>query len=280
MAIVFRPKDLDEALRIRYDKAAIPFAGGTDLMVKHKQCLCSLPSFDKPVLHIGHLKELRVVTSDNENIYFGGACTLTEILEHKLTPKLLKMAISRMASVATRNIATIGGNICNASPAGDTLPPLYVLDAKLHLISASDERILPIGDFIIGPCLVDLKDDEILEAVIIPKVNFDCISYHKAGTRRATALSKLSFVGLARVCEEHIEDIRIAFGAVAPKVVRSRETELTIIGADAKSLALMEDEIINSYSQKIRPINDQRSTAEYRKTVCLRLLRNYLKELI
>ncbi len=276
--VFFKPQNLAEALEIRRNEKAIPFAGGTDLMVKHKRWAGTVPGFDSTVLLIGHLDELREIKLDDKELRIGAGCTLSSILEYESTPPVLKQAISNMASVAIRNVATMGGNICNASPAGDTLPALYALDAKLVIVSASHERKIPIDEFITGPGQNTLKDDEILKEIIISIGQFDVSFCRKVGTRKATALSKLSFIGLAIIDDEKIIDIRFAFGAVAPTVVRSEANENFIIGNNLQELSWLVPDIIEMYSPLIRPIDDQRSTAQYRKAVSLRLLEHFIRE--
>ncbi len=279
MAIVDMPKSFAEALRIRAEKRSVPFAGGTDLMVKHRRCYCTSPDFGVPLLLLNRIEGIRGISDKVDFVQIGAGTTLTGILESEIAPKPLRAAIARMASVATRNIATIGGNICNASPAGDTLPPLYAMDAEVVLESVRGERVIPIDEFIEGVGKIDLAPDELLREIRIPKMDFNKFDYKKVGTRRATALSKLSFIGLARIEDSKIADIRIAFGAVAPTVIRSREIEKSIIGMEVAESYSVFKRAIEGYSALIRPIDDQRSTANYRKKTCLRLLEKFIKEL-
>ncbi|MCD6501209.1 FAD binding domain-containing protein [bacterium] len=280
MAIAHRPRDFAEALRIRAEEGAMPFAGGTDLMVRYKRPLGVAPQFGKPVLLLGHLDEIRGIRIESGSVRIGAGTTLTEILKSDIAPEVLRSAIAQMASIGTRNIATIGGNICNASPAGDTLPPLYAMDAALVLESIRGERAVPIAEFIVGPSGTTLGADELLREIVIPIIDYNKMTYKKSGTRRATALSKLSFLGLAKIDDKKIADIRIAFGAVAPTVVRSREIEKALVGSDFKNLSELIPWAIERYGELIRPIDDQRSTAEYRKESCLRLLKTFLEEIL
>ena len=276
MVKAFRPKNLDNALDIRGSEKTVPFAGGTDLMVKHRRCLCNPPDLPEKPLFLGHLDELRRIEIQGEFLSIGASCTLTEILKNNLTPEPLKMAISNMASVGIRNIATIGGNICNSSPAGDTLPVLYALGAEMIIRSRDKSRRVAISKFIDGPCHNTLEFDELLTGVLLPLEDFTIISYKKVGTRRATALAKISFLGLASFSGDIIEDIRISFGAVAPTVVRSPELEKRMIGFDSAQLESIIEEIAENYSGMITPITDQRSSAGYRKTISIRLLKEFL----
>ena len=276
MVNAYRPSTIDEALRIRNETKALPLAGGTDLMVRYKNWAGLPPKFSQPVMFVAHLHELKGIEVEGDELIIRSATTLTELLKDGRVPEVLKLAVKEMASPLVRNIATIGGNICNASPAGDTLPPLYALDAKVVLRSVEGERTVPIEDFITGPGQTVLKENEILCEIRIPMDEFDSIFYRKVGTRRANALSKVSFVGLKNLQGDRIDDIRIAFGAVAPTVVRSRDAEKMLKGIRIDEIEQIYPSIEAKYAELIRPIDDQRSTAEYRKIVSLRLLRFFL----
>lgn len=272
----YLPKDFGEALKILNEKDVTIYAGGTDLMVRNKNAASLLPKFNNDLLYIGNLKELKEIKESADNLEIGAACTLSTILRVNSIPEILKESIRGIASPAIRNMGTIGGNICNASPAGDTLPILYALDSKLKLTSENSSREVYIKDFILGPRNIALGKDEILESIIIPKSKFNKTYYEKVGARKASAISKLSFVGLAEIENEEIKEMRIAIGSVAPKVVRIKEAEDILIGINMNDLESKVEEVKKIYSKGIVPISDQRSTATYRKTVALRLVQYFL----
>ena len=278
MVRVFMPQSLKEALRIRKEEKAIPFAGGTDLMVKRGRLRGLAPYFEKPVLFLHRVKELMGVKFEEGRVRIGALSTLSEILENRDIPLILKYAVAEIASPAIRNLATIGGNICNASPAGDTLPPLYVMNARVVLSSFTSEREIKIMDFIKGPGFTDLKEDELLKEIIIPVEFFNIVFYRKVGTRKANSLSKVSFAGVAKLDNGIIKDIRISFGAVAPTPLRAPEIEEAIIGKNKVKIIAEIPDILEKYARIIRPIDDQRSTARYRKTISLKILEYFLKE--
>ena len=278
MVKVFIPQSLKEALRIRKEEKAIPFAGGTDLMVKRGRLRGLAPYFEKPVLFLHKVKELTGVKFEEGRVRIGALSTLSEILENRDIPLILKYAIAEIASPAIRNLATIGGNICNASPAGDTLPPLYVMNARVVLSNFTSEREMKIMDFIKGPGSTDLKEEELLKEIIIPVEFFNIVFYRKVGTRKANSLSKVSFAGVARLDDGIIKDIRISFGAVAPTPLRAPEIEEEIIGKNKVKIIAKIPDILEKYARIIRPIDDQRSTARYRKTISLKILEYFLKE--
>lgn len=272
----YYPSTLLDTLRILDEKDVIIYAGGTDLMVRNKNLASLLPHFNKDLLYVGELKELKEIRTSDSKIEIGAACTYSDLLKEKEVPEILKESIRQIASPAIRNKGTLGGNICNASPAGDTLPILYALDAKLKVTSLNISREINIEDFILGPREITLKKEEILESIIIPKSNLNRSYYKKVGARKASAISKLSFVALAHIENEKINDIRIALGAVGRTVIRSKEIENIIVGTDSKDIKSKIEIIKKAYSEKITPISDQRSTAIYRKTVALRLIEYFL----
>lgn len=244
-------------------------------MVRKKRWSGLVPCFDKPVMFVSDLQELREIKEDKMFVSLGAACSLTSLIESSVVPDYCKQAFLQMASPGIRNMATLGGNICNCSPAGDSLPVLYAMDAVLTIESSCRKRELPIEDFITGPGKNILKPGELLTAIKLPQKEFNTHAYKKVGTRSSTSLSKLSFAALADVQKGVLKDIRIAFGAVAPTIVRNRDIEQDIISKRAKGI-LDIPEIIGDYRAFIKPIDDQRSTAFYRKHACLRLLEDFM----
>ena len=281
MVEAFYPSDLQEALNIRSEKKALPFAGGTDLMVKYRSWSSLSPAIDRPALFIDKIKDLQTLFLNMGILSIGAGVTLARICSSRDVPEILARAAESVAAPAIRNRATIGGNICNASPAGDTLPPLYALDSKIKIASkGKGERIIPIEEFIKGPGKTSLEDDELALEIIIPDRYFPVSCFRKVGTRKANALSKLSFTAIADLRGNKVLEIRIAFGAVGPTVVRSRDLEKTFEGKTVEELKEPQflEKILKDYSQLINPISDQRSTSEYRKKVCLNLLRSFLEK--
>lgn len=274
--VVYRPGSLEEAYRLRTDTGALPLAGGTDLMVRYRKTAGLVPDPGRPVLFIGHLKDLRRVEERAEEVRIGSCTTYTELLSQKAVPEILKRCITLLASPPIRNRGTVGGNICNSSPAGDTLPVLHALECSLVLGNIRGERTVPIDRFITGPGENALSEDEILKEIVIPKAAFSGWCYRKIGTRRANALAKISFAGLYLIESGEVHDIRIAIGAVAPTVVRSREIEKTIIRIPRTSLQRSTVEMAARYRPLIRPITDQRSTTGYRAGVTLVLIEQFL----
>ena len=270
------PATLKEALRIRLSESVIPYAGGTDLMATRRRGMDLLPDFQRPVLFIGHLSECRGISNKEGLLKIGAATTLSEVQEDLRVPYLLRQAAERMASPAVRNIATMGGNICHASPAGDSLPPLYVHDATVTLQSVHGERDLKLAEFIVGPGRTVLRDEEILTAINIPECESTSTWYHKVATRRSSALAKLSLAAQATVRDGILDDLRLAVGAIAPTVVRSRPVEEFLIGRTETDVQHSWPQIMKKFDDLLAPIDDQRSTATYRRKATLRLIRYFL----
>lgn len=271
----YLPKTINAALQILNSENVIVYAGGTDLMVRYKNETSLLPIFDKNILYIGQIDELKKVYENNEEIVIGAGCTLASLLRNEHVPEILKKAIRGAASPAIRNMGTIGGNICNASPAGDTLPVLYSLNSRCSVISEGLERTINIEDFIYGPRRTVLEKNEMLKSITIPKENFNIVHYEKVGARKASAISKLSFAGLCNVENGRVQNLRISFGAVGVTVVRLKEAENLIIGREINTLDKFIKEAIELYDKNINPIDDQRSTAQYRKIVVMNLIKYF-----
>ncbi|WP_454862299.1 FAD binding domain-containing protein [Peribacillus frigoritolerans] len=273
----YRFERLDETLsQLNREDCAI-IAGGTDVMVLHKSRRGVPPKIPKPIVFINHLSELKQVYQHHKDLHIGACCTYSELLENPLIPFALKNAIKTIAAPAIRNRGTLGGNICNASPAGDMLPLLYVYNAKLLLRSVNGDRMVAISDFIQGPRKVQRFHNEMVTEIILPFVLGDSHGvFEKVGNRNADAIAKVSFAGFVRISKDRIDDIRFAFGAVGPTMVRSIDIERKLVG---KTIPLADAdiaEIVAAFDKIIRPIDDQRSTAAYRKTVALHLLRYFL----
>ena len=273
----YRPKDLSEALQIRSETDAIPLAGATDLYVRHRRGGGMAPALERPILYIAHLSELSGVEIGNKAIRIGAAAPYTDIMREPRVPEVLRAAIWELAAPALRNAGTMGGNICNASPAADAVCPLYALDAVCELRSKEGSRTLPITEVIAGPGRTVLKKDELLTSISFPRKPQGVWFYRKVGTRRANALSKLSIAAEARYQVGELTEVAIAIGAVAPTVVRVPELERELLGPVA-DLSTRAERVIAGYSEAISPIDDQRSTAGYRREVAVNLVRQFIQE--
>lgn len=274
----YLPSSLDEALTLLHEQDLEIIAGGTDLMVQRRTWANTPPQFDH-TMNIMHLKELKDIQVEGDEMHIGATVNLTDVYHHPQTPEVLKKAIYDIASPALRNVATIAGNIGNASPAGDTLPILYALHARVVLQSLHNTRIVPVEEVITGPRTTTIQPNELITKIILPLQPFTVHHFVKVGGRKADAISKVSFTGVASIEDNVIKDLRICFGAVAPVMVKSRTLEQSLIGRTTQDLQNQLPSIIESYDALIRPIDDQRSNKTYRKVVARNLLKDFLQSL-
>lgn len=268
------PGSLDEALEIKSKHDVVVLAGGSDLMVSNKRTLGLTPRFDKPVMIVRNLPELkRIYLNEKGECCIGAGCTSAQIAESTMCPWHLRQAASRMGAVALRNSATIGGNIANASPKGDTPGPLYLLDARVKLRSVSGEREVLVSDFIVKFRTIDLRPDEMITEVIVPysEDDFDYIFWHKVGTRKANAISKITLSQAIRFNDDGtVADYRVSATATGAKTNRSRDVESLVIG---KRLTpqLIED-VVAGFDGVISP----RAMPEFRREATRRMIRRFL----
>lgn len=263
----YLPETLDEALAIRAAEKVTPYAGGTDLMVEAKE--------NATYLFLNQLPELSRIQITDDTIEIGAGCTYTELLNHDAIPQVLKDAMIRIASPATRNQATPAGNICNASPKADSALIFVAADAKLRLRSVNGERIVPIREFFIDRGKTCLRDDELLTEILLPRVGLDDYYYKKIGARAAMAISRVSFVALYGEEAGRITKMSIAFGAVSGVVLRFPEVEALMIGKTIEEAKNAKSTFLAKYDELIVPIRG-RVSATYRKQACMALLEDFL----
>ncbi len=268
-ANVFIPETLNELWEIK--KNNIIYAGGTDILTKRRK---GLIAEDKNLICIERKADIKKIEDRGNEVFIGAAATHSDIMSSEIVKKnfpILIQAIKVLGSPPIRNMGTIGGNICTASPAGDTLPPLYVLDAILDIRSMCSKRLISIKDFIKSPGVTDLKSDEILYGINIKKVpHFNFHYYEKVGQRNALSISIAGIAILAKIVENRIEDIKIAWGSVAPTVITSNKINNELIGKEIteqnlKSIFPLIDEVVS-------PISDIRASKEYRRLLAKNLL--------
>ena len=271
----FIPETLEEALRIRKETGATILAGGSDLMVSNSMGAGITPAFRGDVMIITGLRELKGITETGDTVEIGALTTSAEIAESPVAPELLKDAASRMGAIALRNSATIGGNIANASPKGDMPQPLILMDAEVVLKSLDGERRVLVDDFIIAHKKTELRDDEIITGIVIPKPQFTHIFYRKIGMRRANAISKLTLSAAATVRDGVLADFRASSGAAGPKVARSRKAEEILIGRKLEELSACKEEFLDAWNGVISP----HAMPEYRRNTTRRMLAFFIDAL-
>ena len=250
---------------------AVIYAGGTDLLVKMRAGKAAAPA----LICMERIAELRDVREIAAGIRLGAAVTHTELLRHPLIVAclpVLAQALRTLGSPLIRNMGTIGGNICTASPAGDTLPPLYILQAEVELCSRDDVRILPIREFITGPGETQLRKGEILKGVVVKKpVGYNVHHFEKVGQRKSMACAIASMASLLQVSPSGvIEAARLAWGSVGPTVVTAAAVEDALIGEKLSKEMLAN--VALRIRQIVEPINDVRASADYRRIVSGNLL--------
>jgi CO/xanthine dehydrogenase FAD-binding subunit len=235
----------------------------------------------KNFLSIWKLPELRGIEVTPEHVTLGAVTSYSEIRRHELLTRefpLLCRAAAETGSIATQNRGTLGGNIANASPAADSPPALLVYDAELELVSARGTRWLPYQSFWKGYKQIDLRNDELIRAIRLPRKQNGWVHfYRKVGTRCAQAISKVCFAGAALMETGRIADVRIALGSVAPKVLRAIETEKILRGEQLTPAMIQAAQ--ETLAHEIAPINDMRSTARYRLRVAQNLLAEFCERI-
>ena len=271
-------KNINEALELKAKYNPIIFAGGTDLMVEHLRGSNLIAKFDRPVLFINYLDELKCIKEDENNIVIGALTTFDEIIKSPLTPQVLKESASGIAGPPIRNIATIGGNICNASPSADSLPSLYAMDSILRLKNKDSQRDIKIKDFITGVGKTIIKDDEILTHIIIPKKDYEYSFYKKIGTRKANALSKLAICALA-LKENDKYRFKISFCTLGTTITRDESIEEKFIVSNINEWKNNINLIQEAYSNIMKPRDSARSTALYRKKCALNLIKYFIEDI-
>jgi CO/xanthine dehydrogenase FAD-binding subunit len=254
-----------------------PIAGGTELMVAHAAGRLSATK----LINLWGLPELNFIRQTGETLSIGGGVTFGQLRRDPRIAAdfpLLAQAAGWIGSIANQNRATIAGNIVNGSPAADAPPALLVYDAKIELISRNGTRRMPYADFHLGYKQSVLQPEELVLALHLPRRFARHKQYlRKVGTRKAMAITKVALAATAIVNEGCIEEIRISAASLADRPLRMTATEAALLGKTfspetrrtARTALLAE----------VKPIDDIRSTAAYRKQVAANLLDEFLDQL-
>ncbi len=273
------PQTLDEALEILNNRHYQVIAGGTDIMVQYRSWSETLPKLNKPLLFVSQIPELNFINESDEFIEIGACTTYEHLLNSPIIPKILKDTIIDIAAPGIRYVGTIGGNIANASPAADGVCTLIALDALVEIVSSETFRIEKICDFITGVKTTSLKPNELIRSIRIPNMFHEHARFYKIGGRKADAISKVALASVCNVSEGRITKWRLAFGAVGPKVVSLPLIDEKMVGKTVEELKETIESIQATYAPFIKPIDDQRSTAVYRKEVALNLIKGFIESL-
>ena len=276
---VISPADLQQALDLLVTEPGVwkPFAGGTDLMVLLEAG--KLPH--QNYLNIWGLDELRGIDANDTHLTLGALTTYTQVQAHptlRAEFAMLCQAASETGGLAIQNRGTIGGNIVNASPAADSPPALLAYDAELELSSSAGARWIPYHGFHTGYKQMLLRPDELLTRIRLPRQTRNKLQhYRKVGTRKAQAISKICFAGMATTNDSTVADVRIAFGSVAPVPLRCVKTESALRGQQLDTNVIASAR--QTLAQEIVPIDDIRSTKNYRLQVSLNLFDDFLSRI-
>lgn len=275
-----QPSSLSEAfefLQASHDLPIQPLAGGTDLYVYLNAG--TLPSCT--FLDLSRLDELRQITMKNDVIEIGALTSFTTIRHHQqlqIEFPMLTEAAAVIGAVQIQNRATLGGNIANGSPAGDSLPVLLAYDGIIQLASKSGHRQIPYNEFYTGYRRSQMRQDELIEKIILPRKNSAGKihqEFRKIGTRRAQAISKVVAAFWMEVSDDKVLDSRIAYGSVAPTPIRLQKVEGTMNGHRLNDETI--EDAITTLREEIKPIDDVRSTAFYRQQVSENILLRFLE---
>ena len=230
-------------------------------------------------LNIWKLPELRGIEVTDTFVSLGALTTYTEVQNHEILRKefpMLCQAAKETGGIAIQNRGTLGGNIVNASPAADSPPALLAYDAELELVSKHGERRIPYFKFHSGYKQMDIRPDELLRAIRLPRTTNKLTHYYrKVGTRKAQAISKVCFAAVGSMTDGKIETVRIALGSIAPIPLRCVQTENALRNQTIDSMAAARA----IFASEISPIDDLRSTRDYRLRVSLNLLEHFIDEL-
>ncbi len=265
---------VDEALEALAGRSgARPVAGGTDLAVVLTDGLSAPPL----LVDIAGIPALRGVRRTAEGLSIGAATTIAEIAGRTDLPACLSQGARAIGSPQIRNLATIGGNVCNASPCGDTLSPLVALDAVFVLQSGKGSRTVPAGQFFIGPKKTVLAAGELLVEIRIPAARLAGRSaFRMIGKRNGQAISQVNTAVWLTVEGGVIREARAAVGSVAPVPLRLAAAERLLAGKPVAGLDV--EVVLAAVDAEIVPISDVRASLEYRRLVTRSLFADALRE--
>ena len=279
MGAYHRPSDLGTALRLLADSDALPLAGGTDVFpAEATRTGWGAAGLDQTdLLDLSALAELRGIADRGDRVEIGALVTWSEAINASLPPwfDAVRAAAREVGGVQIQNRGTLAGNLCNASPAADGVPPLLALDARVRLASAAGSRELPLAEFLRGSRQTALVRGELLTHIVVPKPPADARSvFLKLGARRYLVIS-IAMVAATTTLDAagRIADVRIAVGACAPVAVRLRALESRLRGLTPKVAAAA---VVQADLDGLAPIDDIRASADYRRHAALVLVRRVL----
>jgi len=277
--LYLKPKTLDEAVSLMAAGGSQVLAGGTDFYPALGE---KLPQ--GTIVDVSALREIRGISIGADHIRIGGLTTWTEVIRAPL-PRCfdaLKAAAREVGSVQVQNRGTVAGNLCNASPAADGVPPLLALDAIVELVSAAGQRQMPLAEFIVGNRKTSLRPDEILSGILISRTVENAASaFLKLGARRYLVIS-ISMVAAVIQRDDtrrddagRVAEARVAVGSCSASARRLADLERELVGLPcAPGIG---DAVTKAHLSPLSPIDDVRATAEYRRDASLILVQRALE---
>ena len=259
-------------------EAIVPLAGGTNLMVNLKRA----PLDAELLVDLSRIESLQSIAEENGVVSLGSGVTFADLLEWRpggAIEALMRPMAEAFAGPLIRNLATLGGNICDASPAADVSPPLLALSAKVNLESAGGAtRVLPLEEFFLGVRRTARRPDELLTSIELPRPDpADQAFYYKLGKRKADAISIVSIAIVLRRKSDKVEHVRIALGAVAPVAMRAPEAEALLLGNELSERTIIA--AASAAAAEVSPIDDFRASADYRRRMVEVLVRRGLGQI-
>lgn len=274
-----RPGTLRETLELLRDlEEAKPLAGGTDLLLDLREGAC----LAKHLVDLGRVEELRYIREDNGQIRIGAMSTYTQLLRSELiaaNAPVLREAAACVGSVQTRNMGTVGGNLCNASPGADTATPLLILDAELTIASLEGSRSIPLSGLFAGPKMNSLRPGELLTEIRFPvPPEGSGASFQKLGRRRGYTLSIINAAAYLEVDGDVCRDARVAIGACAPTPIRMSAVEEML--KDKRLYSRLIEEAASACHGLVKPSTraHARASADYRRAMSRVLTRRALMD--
>jgi CO/xanthine dehydrogenase FAD-binding subunit len=272
--LYFRPRTLEEAVHTLANHGGTILSGGTDFFPS----LGERPA-PSPLVDISGIADLRGISIEHDSIRIGGRTTWTDVIRTPL-PRCfdaLKSAAREVGSIQIQNRGTVAGNLCNASPAADGVPPLLALNAEVELVSVAGVRRLSLGEFIVGNRKTMRRSDEMLSAVLVPRELDDAQSvFLKLGARRYLVISIAMVAAVVKTDSRgRIEKARVAVGSCSVAARRLVDLERDLVGVT--TVPGWTSHVSPKHLRNLSPIDDVRATAEYRHDAALTLVRRALE---
>jgi CO/xanthine dehydrogenase FAD-binding subunit len=276
MTLYLQPKSVDEAVQALSENSLFVLAGGTD----YYPARVGKP-LDDDIIDITGIANLRGITENNDHFHIGALTRWTDLIENSLPDYFdgLRLAAREVGGVQIQNAGTIAGNICNASPAADGIPPLLSLNANIVLASTRGEHSMPLAKFIMGNRKTRCASDEIVTGFRIPKPAHPATStFLKLGARKYLVISIVMVAAVIENDNGNVSALRIAVGSCSAAAKRLHMLERSLVGQPINSG--IGDLVTESHLNQLSPIDDVRGSADYRRDVALTLVRRSLEELV